>query len=68
VNRVRTARDGPVGRITLALRLTKQLLCDLDSLDFAGGLALGERVNAEARATEDFRAGVRRFVNSPAGS
>ena len=45
-----------------ALRLTKRLFYDLDSLDFDAGVALGERVNVEARATDDFRDGVRRFV------
>jgi methylglutaconyl-CoA hydratase len=45
-----------------ALRLTKRLLYDLDGLAFTPALALGERVNIEARATADFRAGVQRFV------
>jgi methylglutaconyl-CoA hydratase len=45
-----------------ALRLTKRVLYDLDGLAFAPALALGERVNLEARATADFRAGVERFV------
>ncbi len=45
-----------------ALRLTKRLFHDLDSLDFDGGLSLGERVNVEARSTDEFRDGVRRFV------
>jgi len=45
-----------------ALRLTKRLFYDLDSLDFDAGISLGERVNVEARATSEFRDGVRRFV------
>ena len=45
-----------------ALALTKRLFYDLDSLDFDAGLALGARVNVEARATDEFRDGVRRFV------
>ncbi len=46
-----------------ALRLTKRVLYDLDGLAFAPALALGERVNVEARGTADFRAGVQRFVD-----
>lgn len=45
-----------------ALRLTKRLFYDLDSLDFAAGLDLGARVNVEARSTDEFREGVRGFV------
>ena len=45
-----------------ALRITKRLFYDLDSLDFAAGLDLGARVNVEARATDEFREGVRGFV------
>ncbi|HET7621320.1 MAG TPA: enoyl-CoA hydratase-related protein [Gemmatimonadaceae bacterium] len=45
-----------------AIRITKRLFYDLDSLDFAAGLDLGARVNVEARATEEFREGVRGFV------
>ena len=45
-----------------ALRLTKGLLYRLDGGDFEQGIAEGIRTNVEARATEDFRAGVRRFV------
>lgn len=50
----RTPRD--------ALRLTKQLFYRLDSEDFEAGIRDGVRTNVEARATDDFRAGVRRFV------
>jgi methylglutaconyl-CoA hydratase len=45
-----------------ALRLTKRLFYRLDALPFAEGIAAGVEGNVEARATEDFRAGVRRFV------
>ncbi len=44
------------------IRITKRLFYDLDSLDFAAGLDLGARVNVEARATDEFREGVRGFV------
>ena len=45
-----------------ALALTKRLFYELDGLDFEEGIAAGVRGNIEARATEDFRAGVRRFT------
>ena len=45
-----------------ALALTKRLFHELDGLDFAEGIAAGVRGNVEARATDDFREGVRRFV------
>ncbi len=45
-----------------ALRATKRLFYGLDSRAFDEGIALGVSVNVEARSTEDFRAGVRRFV------
>ncbi len=44
-----------------ALRLTKQLLYELDGLSFRSGIARGVLVNVEARATDEFRAGVNRF-------
>ena len=46
-----------------ALALTKRLFHELDGLDFAEGIAAGVRGNVEARATSDFREGVRRFVS-----
>jgi methylglutaconyl-CoA hydratase len=46
----------------LALRLTKRLFYALDGVGFEEGIALGVRANVEARATDDFRTGVRRFV------
>lgn len=45
-----------------SLRLTKRLFYDLDSRTFGDGIALGARVNAEARSTDEFRDGVRSFV------
>ena len=44
------------------LKLTKRLFYSLDTRAFDAGLALGARVNVEARATEEFRNGVRAFV------
>ena len=45
-----------------AIRITKRLFYDLDSLDFAAGLDLAARVNVEARATDGVDAVVRGFV------
>ena len=45
-----------------ALRLTKRLFYALDGAAFEDGIALGVRTNVEARGTDDFRSGVRRFV------
>ena len=45
-----------------ALGLTKSLFYRLDGLGFGEGIGEGIATNVEARATEDFRAGVRRFV------
>jgi methylglutaconyl-CoA hydratase len=50
-----------------ALELTKSLLYELDGLDFDVGLERAARVNAEARATEECRAGVRRFLDNARG-
>ena len=47
---------------TTALALTKWLFYKLDSLSFDDGVAAGVVTNVEARATEDFRQGVRRFT------
>jgi methylglutaconyl-CoA hydratase len=49
---------------TTALALTKWLFYKLDSLSFEDGIAAGVVTNVEARATEDFKAGVRRFTQS----
>ena len=43
-----------------ALALTKWLLYKLDALSFEDGVAAGVVTNVEARATDDFRAGLRR--------
>ena len=47
---------------TTALALTKWLFYKLDSLSFEDGIAAGVVTNVEARATDDFKAGVRRFT------
>jgi methylglutaconyl-CoA hydratase len=45
-----------------ALRSTKQLFYELDDTNFADGIAKAIRVNVEARGTDEFREGVRRFA------
>jgi methylglutaconyl-CoA hydratase len=45
-----------------ALRSTKRLFYSLDATNFEDGIARAIRVNVEARATEEFRQGVRRFA------
>ena len=51
-----------------SLALTKWLFYKLDALSFEDGIAAGVVTNIEARATEDFRAGVRRLAERPADS
>jgi methylglutaconyl-CoA hydratase len=51
------ARSSPA-----ALRLTKRLFYELDGTSFSGGIARGADVNAEARDTAEFRAGIERFL------
>jgi methylglutaconyl-CoA hydratase len=46
-----------------ALALTKRLFYELDGTSFRDGIALAARVNVEARATQDFRDGVTRFLD-----
>lgn len=46
-----------------AIALTKWLFNKLDELSFADGIAAGIVTNVEARLTDDFREGVRGFVN-----
>ncbi|MBX6330551.1 MAG: enoyl-CoA hydratase/isomerase family protein [Gemmatimonadaceae bacterium] len=46
-----------------ALALTKRLFYELDTLGFADGIALGARTNVEARSTDEFRDGVRAFLD-----
>lgn len=50
-----------------ALALTKWLLYKLDALSFEDGVAAGIVTNVEARATEDFRAAVRKQLRSGSG-
>lgn len=45
-----------------SLALTKWLFYKLDALSFEDGIAAGVVTNVESRATEDFKAGVRRFT------
>lgn len=45
-----------------SLALTKWLFYKLDTLSFDDGIAAGVVTNVEARATEDFKSGVRRFT------
>jgi methylglutaconyl-CoA hydratase len=45
-----------------ALRMTKRLFYGLDGTSMEDGIAMAARVNVEARATEDFREGIRRFA------
>ncbi|HEY7893352.1 MAG TPA: enoyl-CoA hydratase/isomerase family protein [Gemmatimonadaceae bacterium] len=45
-----------------ALAFTKRLFYDLDNRSFRDGIALGAKVNVQARATAEFRDGVRRFL------
>ena len=47
---------------TTALALTKWLFYKLDSLSFEDGVAAGVVTNVEARSTDDFKRGVRRFT------
>ncbi len=46
-----------------AIAMTKRLLYRMDDLDFAQSLGIGVAANVEARATDDFRAGIRAFVD-----
>jgi methylglutaconyl-CoA hydratase len=46
-----------------SLALTKWLLYKLDSLSFEDGIAAGVVTNVEARATDDFKAGLRRLTD-----
>lgn len=45
-----------------AIALTKWLFHKLDELSFSDGIAAGVVTNVEARSTEDFREGIRRFL------
>ncbi len=46
-----------------AMAATKTLFYKLDHLGFLDGISAGIVANADARATSDFRAGVKRFTN-----
>jgi methylglutaconyl-CoA hydratase len=50
------------GRSRTSLAFSKELLYELDELTFVEGIERGAAVNAEARATEDCRAGLRAFL------
>jgi len=56
---VRALASSPPG----ALAFTKRLFYDLDGAAFRDGIALGAQINVEARATAEFRDGVRRFLD-----
>jgi methylglutaconyl-CoA hydratase len=47
-----------------AVRLIKELLHDIDGLSFEEAIGRGAEMNAAARATDDCREGVRRFLES----
>jgi methylglutaconyl-CoA hydratase len=59
--------NATLAQISLApatsLALTKWLFYKLDSLSFEDGIAAGVVTNVEARATDDFKTGVKRFVH-----
>lgn len=46
-----------------AVQLTKRLFYSLDGVPFDDGVRLGARTNVEARSTEAFRTGVRKFAH-----
>lgn len=49
-----------------ASELTKRLLYELDAMDFEWGLERAAQVNADARASDECREGVRRFLDRSA--
>lgn len=51
-----------------AVRRTKKLLYELDDMPFDSALGHGAHANAEARTTEEFRRGVRKFLERRRGS
>ena len=55
--------DALVKAPSTAVGLTKRLLYRIDDLDFAQSIGAGVATNVESRATEDFRSGVRRFLD-----
>ena len=46
-----------------AVEMSKNLLYKIDNVDFATALRLGSEVNAEARMTNDCKAGIAKFLN-----
>ena len=55
--------DALINSPPTALAMTKRLLYRLDDLDFAQSIGVGVVANVESRATDDFRSGVRRFLD-----
>ena len=51
-----------------AVRRTKKLFYELEGRPFESGIAHGAQANAEARMTEEFREGVRRFLERRRGA
>jgi methylglutaconyl-CoA hydratase len=51
-----------------AVRRTKKLFYELEGRPFESGVAHGAQANAEARMTEEFREGVRRFLERRRGA
>jgi methylglutaconyl-CoA hydratase len=60
---VETAIGELAGSPATAMAITKRLFYSLDTLDFREGIALGAKTNVEARSTDDFREGVKRFTS-----
>jgi enoyl-CoA hydratase/carnithine racemase len=46
-----------------AMAMTKTLFYRLDNLGFLDGISAGIIANADARATSDFREGIKRFTS-----
>jgi methylglutaconyl-CoA hydratase len=51
-----------------AVRRTKKLFYELEGRSFESGIAHGAQANAEARMTEEFRKGVRQFLERKRGA
>jgi methylglutaconyl-CoA hydratase len=51
-----------------AVRRTKKLFYELDGRTFDSGIAHGAQANVEARMTEEFREGVRKFLQRRRGA
>jgi methylglutaconyl-CoA hydratase len=51
-----------------AVRRTKKLFYELEGRPFDSGIAHGAQANAEARMTDEFRDGVRRFLQRKRGA